>query len=206
MSLDMLAPERCLLTVVDVQNDFCHEKGAYAQLGHRVDMAAAVVPNIEKVLGLARLAGIPTVFVRGAHSEWTDEPAWVQRGSAGSVVDMDRVPVVRAGTWGADYYRLEPQPDELELIKHRYSAFAYTPLELIMRAKHASTIVITGVSTPVCVHSTARDALFAGFVPVVVEEGTAAHSVEGHEQALADIRNFIGHVVTLGDLEETWQG
>jgi ureidoacrylate peracid hydrolase len=199
-----LAAERCLLAVVDVQNDFCHPDGAYAQLGQPVELMAGVVPAIERLLGVARRTGVPRVFVRVTHSEWTDDPAWLARGAGGPVLDIERIPITRAGTWGAEFYGIEPRPDELVLTKHRYSAFAYTPLALAMRAKGASTIVLAGVATQVCVHATARDALFAGFLPVVVEDATASITEEAHRRALADITSFIGRVVSIADLERAW--
>lgn len=203
--LDFLTRERCLLAVIDVQNDFCHEQGAYAQLGHPVDMARGVVPNIRKVLQLAREVGVPRVLVRVAHSEWTDDPAWLERGGSGPVLDIKRTPIAREGTWGSEFYELEPEPGDMVLSKHRYSAFVHTPLQLYMRAKGATTIVLVGVATNVCVAATARDALHAGFLPVIAEEGTAAHDADAHEHALADIRSFVGPVVGIADLESAWR-
>jgi ureidoacrylate peracid hydrolase len=204
MVKEALDPSRCLLAVIDVQNDFCHEEGAYARMGHRVDLAAAVVPTVRKTLDLAREAGVPRVLVRVAHSGWTDDPAWCERGAAGSILDLERTPIAREGTWGAEFYEVEPDPDARVLTKHRYSAFVHTPLELYLRAAGASTIVLVGLATNVCVHATARDALHAGFLPVVVEDATASYSLEAHERALEDIRSFIGRVATVADLHDAW--
>jgi len=203
---DVLDPVRCLLAVIDVQNDFCHEDGAYARMGHPVGMAAAAVEGIRAALDLARRVDVPRVVVRVAHSPWTDDPAWAARGAAGSVLDVVRVPVAREGTWGAEFFGIEPDPDAMVLTKHRYSAFVHTPLELYLRARGATTIVLAGVATNVCVHATARDALHAGFLPVVLEDATAAHSAEAHERALEDVRSFIGRVATVADLERAWGG
>jgi ureidoacrylate peracid hydrolase len=64
---DELDPSRCLLAIIDVQNDFCHEGGAFARMGHPVGMAAAVVPSIRKTLHIVRQAEVPRVLVRVAH-------------------------------------------------------------------------------------------------------------------------------------------
>jgi ureidoacrylate peracid hydrolase len=202
---DILDPVRCLLAVIDVQNDFCHDEGAFARMGHPVRLAAAVVPSIRRALDLAREADVPRVFVRVVHSPWTDDPAWTLRGAAGSIIDLDRVPVAREGTWGAEFFELEPDPDARVMTKHRYSAFAHTPLELYLRARGATTIVLAGVATNVCVHATARDGLHAGFVPVVLEDACASHSAKAHADALADIRGFIGRVASVTDLERAWR-
>jgi ureidoacrylate peracid hydrolase len=201
---DVLDPERCLLAVIDVQNDFCHPDGAFARMGHRVDMAGAAVAGIRAALEAARSAEVPRVIVRVTHSPWTDDPAWAARGSAGSMIDVVRVPVAREGTWGAELFGIEPDPDARVLTKHRYSAFVHTPLELYLRARGATTIVLAGVATNVCVHATARDALHAGFLPVVLEDATAAHTPEAHERALDDVRGFLGRVATVADLETAW--
>jgi ureidoacrylate peracid hydrolase len=190
--------------VVDFQNDFCHEDGAIARLGQDVSGARALLPNIEALLAAAREAGVPRVYVRVAHSEWTDAPVWHARGSMGAILDVARVPIAREGTWGAALYALEAQPDELVLTKHRYSAFAHTPLRLVMQARGATHIVLAGVQTNVCIHGTARDAVQDGFVPVVVEDCVAAGTELEHDTALADIRQRMGTVTTLEELRAGW--
>jgi ureidoacrylate peracid hydrolase len=112
--------------------------------------------------------------------------------------------VAREGTWGAELYALDARPDELVLTKHRYSAFAHTPLRLVMQAKGATHIVLAGVQTNVCIHGTARDAVQDGFVPVVVEDCVAAGTDLEHETALADIRQRMGTVTTLDELRAGW--
>jgi ureidoacrylate peracid hydrolase len=197
-------PAHCLLAIVDLQNDFCHEDGAIEQLGQDTSGARALRPNLEALLEGARAAGVPRVFVRVAHSEWTDGPAWHSRGGLSGILDVRRIPVAREGTWGAELYAIEPREDELVLTKHRYSAFAHTPLELVMQARGATHIVLAGVQTNVCIHSTARDAVQEGFVPVVVEDCVAAATAIEHETALADIRQRMGFVTTLDEVLTAW--
>jgi ureidoacrylate peracid hydrolase len=199
-----LEPGRCLLAVVDYQNDFCHEDGAISRLGQDVSAARALLPRLETLIGAARAAGVPRVFVRVAHSEWTDAPVWHARGAMGSILDVTAIPVAREGTWGAELYAFEPQPDELVLTKHRYSAFAHTPLRLVMQARGATHIVLAGVQTNVCIHGTARDAVQDGFVPVVVEDCCAAGTELEHQTALADIGQRMGTVTTLEALQAAW--
>ncbi len=197
-------PARCLLALVDFQNDFCHEDGAISRLGQDTSGARALLPRIEALLALARDAGVPRVHVHVVHSEWTDAPAWRARGGGGQILDVARIPVVERGTWGAEPYGVEPRDDELVLVKHRYSAFAYTPLRIVMQARGATHLLLAGVQTNVCIHATARDAVHDGFVPVVVEDCVAAGTPLEHETALADIRQRMGQVVGLSDLRAGW--
>lgn len=192
-------PRRAALVIIDYQNDFCHEDGAIAKMGHPVEPSAAIRPQVAALLEAARSAGVPRIFVRVAHSEWTDTPAWTERGS-GSF----HVPVVREGTWGAEFFQLDPRPDELILTKHRYSAFLHTPLKLALEAKGVSSIVLAGVQTDVCVHATARDAMQEGFVPVVVEDCVATRDRESHDAALNDISARVGFVTKLSDIQALW--
>ena len=199
-----LDPARCLVALVDFQNDFCHEDGAISRLGQDTSGARVLLPKIEALLALARDAGVPRVHVHVVHSEWTDAPAWHDRGGGGQILDVARIPVVARGSWGAEPYGIEPQADELVLIKHRYSAFAYTPLQLVMQARGASHLLLAGVQTNVCIHATSRDAVQDGFVPVVVEDCVAAGTPLEHETALADIRQRMGRVVSLAELRAAW--
>jgi ureidoacrylate peracid hydrolase len=187
------------LVIVDYQNDFCHEDGAIAQIGQDPGPSAAILPQVTDLLETARIAGVPRIFVRVAHSEWTDTPAWTGRGSGAF-----HAPVVREGTWGAEFYGIAPGPDELVITKHRYSAFLYTPLRLALEAKRATSLVIAGVQTDVCVHATARDACQEGFVPVVVEDCVATRNESAHGEALEDIRTRIGLVRKLSDIQAAW--
>ena len=199
-----LPPDHCLLAVVDFQNDFCHEDGAIARLGQDTSGARALLPSIEALIDTARAAGVPRVYVRVAHSEWTDAPVWHARGGNRGILDVARIPVAREGTWGAELYALQARADELVLTKHRYSAFAHTPLRLVMQARGATHIVLAGVQTNVCIHASARDAVQDGFFPVVVEDCVAAGTALEHDTALADIRQRMGATVTLADLRAAW--
>jgi ureidoacrylate peracid hydrolase len=199
-----LEARETVLIVVDYQNDFCHEQGVIAKLGQSTRRAREILPSIQELLSAARTADVPRIFVRVAHSPWTDTPEWMGRGAGGTIIDAERRPIAREGTWGAELYELVPQPDDLVLTKHRYSAFAHTPLALILQAQRSRTVTIAGVQTNVCVHATARDAVQNGFIPVVVEDCVAAGTDLEHQVALEDIRTRVGKVVTLEDVRRSW--
>lgn len=193
-----------VLVVVDYQNDFCHENGAIEKLGQPTESARGLLPQILALIELARANEVPRVFVRVAHSEWTDTPAWTRRGAGGNILDTQKIPVAREGTWGADFYGFTPQADELVITKHRYSAFAHTPLKLVLQAREAQHVLLAGVQTNVCIHSTARDAVQEGFHPVVIEDCCGTGTDVEQEVALNDIRARIGSVVSLDALKQAW--
>lgn len=200
----MLAAGRCAVVIVDVQNDFCHEDGATARMGQDVTQAQAIVPDIEALAAAARRHGVPVVFVCTAHSHWFDTPGWRRRGRAGRTLDVDRTPITEEGTWGAELYGVAPRDEDLVLTKHRYSGFAYTPLELVLRAKRRDTVLLGGTRTNVCVEHTAMDALIRGFDPVLVRECVAADGAVRQDAAFEEFTDHVGAVVSRSQVEQAW--
>jgi ureidoacrylate peracid hydrolase len=194
----------CALVVVDVQNDFCHEDGAFATLGPDVSRLQAVVPAIESLLELAHAESVPVIHLVTTHGPWSDSPSWRRRGLAGATLDVERTPFLQPGTWGAEMYRLVPGEDDLVIEKHRYSGFAYTPLELALQAKERDTILLAGVTTHACVEATAFDAISRGVFPVLVEDCVATTSDPLASSAHRDFKELLGAVVSLPDLAAAW--
>jgi ureidoacrylate peracid hydrolase len=190
------------LIVVDVQNDFCHADGAAARMGLDVGRVQAVVPRIVELIELARTHDVPRIYLRGEHNQWFDSPTWVARGAAGRSIHVETIPYVRSGTWGADFFVVSPTPDELVIVKHRYSGFAFTPLELALQTLQADTILLAGTSTHVCVEATARDAIMRGYRPVAVSDCVASGQQDLHEAALRDMAEYLGPVATLNEVRE----
>lgn len=202
--MEHLLPERCALVVVDVQNDFCHPEGAFSLVGHDTSTARAVLEPIERLRDQAHTVEVPVILVRVAHSPWTNDPAWRDRFLGLPEDRRPQGPVAAEGTWGAEFYGFEPDARDLVITKHRYSAFSHTPLPLVLRAVGASTLVITGVQTEVCVLSTARDALDHGILPVVVSDAVATTDPAAHDAALQSVRVRMGPVVGTEDIIEEW--
>lgn len=201
-----LAADRCAVVIVDVQNDFCHEDGATARMGQDVTQAQSIVSEIEALATAARRYGVPVVFVKTTHSHWFDTPGWRERGRAGTTLDVERAPITEDGSWGAQLYGVVPHADDLVLTKHRYSAFAYTPLELVLHAKGCETVLLGGTRTNVCVEHTAMDALIRGLRPVLVLECVAAAGEVGQAGALEEFTDHIGAVLSRSQVERAWAG
>lgn len=200
----ILDPKTSALVVVDVQNDFCHSDGAAAKMGLDISAVQEAVPKILELVGLARDAGVPRIYLRGEHSHWFNTDVWLRRGAKGNSIDAPKVPIVEAGSWGAEFFEVDPQPDELVVTKHRYSGFAYTPLELALQTLHTTNLVLCGTATNVCVEATARDAIMRGFYPVVVTDCVASGSADLHDAALKDMAEFLGAVVSLEQVRDSW--
>jgi ureidoacrylate peracid hydrolase len=198
---ERIDPRKTALVVVDVQNDFCHSDGAHGKLGGDLSAAQRMVPQLNLLVDAARGAGAQVIWIRTNHDErTTSKVAWEQRQRRRPGAEQICIP----GSWGADFYGVEPVPGEAIVTKHRYSAFVNTDLELLLRSRGIETVIVTGVATNVCVESTARDAFMRDYYVVLVDDCSAAYSPERHTSTLNNIAEQFGLVVKSAEIFETW--
>lgn len=195
---ELVLPAKSAVLVVDVQNDFCRPEGALGKAGQPTDDAMAMLPDLQALLSAARKAGAPVIFIRTIHEAATDSAAWTWR-MAGAVGNC-----CRKDTWGAEFTEVAPLPDEPVVIKHRYSAFINTRLDSVLRTLKIENLIMTGVSTNVCVESTARHGYMLDYHIVFLSDCTAAYSREEHEGALYNMRTHFGVVATSQDVIAQW--
>lgn len=196
-------PARCVLLVVDLQNDFCDPQGSAAAGGADLTAVAQMVPRLEALVETARAGGVPVVFVRTEHDPSNDSFAWINRRLEEPTASASRG-TTRTGSWGAGYFRLTPLPGEPVVIKHRYSAFAGTSLDLTLRTLGVTSLLVCGVATEVCVESTVRDGLFAEYLVGAVGDCCASYDVEAHAASLRAISASFGIVVDSERLAGVW--
>lgn len=190
-SLFQFNPSKAALVVVDVQNDFCHEKGAFgthkkSDLTHVQTAVAALRAFIDEWRG----RGLPVIFIQTIHSPWTDSPSWLQR-MEGKAKDMTICP---PGSWGSEFYRVCPQENDCVVVKHRYSAFFETNLDLILRSRGIEHLLIAGVATNVCVETTVGDAFNRNYNVVLIENCCGAFERGEHEAAVHNVGRYFGRV------------
>lgn len=197
---EILLGTRTALMVVDVQNDYCHPEGALAKGGADVSGIPAMVPHLRRILDAARRFGRQVIFVQTIHEDATDSELWKMRAS-GAMRN-----VCRPGTWGMQFYAVAPAPGEIVVHKHKYSGFINTRLDSVLRAKKIETLLIAGVSTNVCVESTARDAFMLDYRVLLLEDACASYNSAAHEMTLRNIADYFGSVVATDEVLRVWQG
>jgi ureidoacrylate peracid hydrolase len=190
-SLELEANNSCLL-VIDVQNDYCHEQGAFGQMGIPLENIQRSVQRLIPFIDEVRRAGVMVIFIRNQHSEWDDSPTWLSRRRRRGAQKI--VPVCVEGTWGTEFYQVRPTPADRVVIKHRYSAFIDTDLDVILRSRKVSSLLLAGIATNVCVESTARHGFMKDYQVTLVEDCCAASSLEEHQGTLLNISKFFGDV------------
>jgi ureidoacrylate peracid hydrolase len=196
---ELIRPAKTAVIVVDVQNDFCRPEGALGKAGQPTGAAMAMLPNLQSLLTAARAAGTPVIFIQTIHEAATDSEAWTWR--LGGVVGG----CCRKDTWGAEFTEVAPLPDEPVVIKHRYSAFINTRLDSVLRTLKIENLIMTGVSTNVCVESTARQGYMLDYNIVFLSDCTAAYSQEEHDISLYNMRTHFGVVATSNDVIAAWK-
>jgi nicotinamidase-related amidase len=194
-----IVPGRTALVLVDLQNDFLHERGWYATSGVDIAHMRRVVEPTRRLVAAARTAEVPVIWTLHGFRDATD---------AGPFFELRpflRDGGLRRGTWGFQVYdELTPDDEDWLVEKNRLSAFFNTNLELILRGLGAETVLIAGVLTNQCIAATSKDAMFRDFKPIVVKECTGTTLPHLHEPALEMVRVGWGEVrgleATIADL------
>ena len=199
---EKVAPEHTAVIVIDVQNDFCHNDGVQSKRGMNTSLVQGIVPRLSEFLTEARKYNALVIFVRMICTECSISPVSMER-SMKFPEHLRFFPL--EGTWGAEFYQVSPQDDDCVVTKHRYSSFQGTSLELILRSRGISTLVITGVATPTCVESTARDGYMKEFFVILPEDCVAGRSIEEHNAALSITEKFFGQVVASKEIVSAWR-
>ena len=202
----LLPPERVdpatsRLLVIDVQNDFCAEGGWFDQPANDLTLIHDAVDRIVGFIDVARRTGVPPIFVRAIYDRIYLSPPMLER-HARNGLGVDHC---REGTWGAEFFRVEPAEGELVFTKHRYSAFKDTELNAYLRAQRVENLILSGITSNVCVESTARDAYMMDYHVVFLSDASATRSSEAHESTLDNIRRAFGIVATTDEVIEAWR-
>ncbi|MFQ5872516.1 MAG: cysteine hydrolase family protein [Dehalococcoidia bacterium] len=202
----MVDPKKALLMVVDMQNDFVSEKGALAKGGEDVSQIQEMVPTLLRLIERARAIEIPIMYLKNTHSRWDESVSWRDVKKVAGGEGRGAYSTTLEGTWGAEFYEgISPRPEERVIIKHRYSGFVATELDLILRSLQIENIIIVGVATNLCVETTARDGFMIGYNIVVVEDCTGSTHPELHLSGLESIRRYFGTVTSSQQLFAVWE-
>jgi ureidoacrylate peracid hydrolase len=190
------------LVVVDMQNAFASKKGMLDLAGADISGAPGVVQSIRAILDAARPAGIPVVYLQmGYRADLSDSggPASPNWHKELGIRMMNCRPelkgkLVTVGSWDFEIVdELKPRPEDLVVVKTRYSGFAHTALDTQLQKRGIRFLFFTGIATNVCVESTLRDAFFLDYWPILITDAAmAAGSTAMHDATVHNVENFFG--------------
>ena len=191
--LNSLAPARTALLVIDMQRDFLLPEGYAAQAGLDIAPLVATILPIEKLLVVGRKAGLLIVHTREGHlPDLSDCPPYkLERSRRAGAEIGSKGPLGRLlvrGEFGHDFVEtLRPLEREIVIDKPGYSAFAHTGLQQVLTKRGIETLILTGVTTEVCVSSTLRAAIDLGYRCITVGDACASSDLGLHKASLAMI-------------------
>ena len=203
---DKCSPPVTALVIVDMVNDFVHPQGLTAvRSGRSVDAGRAAIGPIGALAGAARAAAVPVVYVQ--HSTLPGNAShsgpWMDARGRATYSALD---ICLEGSWGQQVVdELAPGDGDAAVKKHRYSGFAGTGLDDLLRGWNRETIVVCGVSTNVCVESTARQGFDLDYYVVIPEDACASWDPRLHEAALATARHRYATVCPTSDVIAIWE-
>lgn len=178
--------DKTAFMIIDMQRDFCAVGGFGESLGNDITPTASIIPTVRKLLDAAREKKMTIIHTREGHrADLSDLPPAKKRRSTaiGEEGPMGRI-LIR-GEYGHDIVdELQPIEGEIVLDKPGKGAFYQTDLHLILQNKGIESLILCGVTTHVCVHTTVREANDRGYECLVIEDGTAAFDIRDQEAAI----------------------
>jgi ureidoacrylate peracid hydrolase len=201
---------RTAAIVVDMQHAFLSPGGMFAEAGYDISGAPACIANNALLLPALRAAGVTIVYLKMSYNkDYSDSggPGSPNYHKELGLALMQAKPekwgaYVTEGTWDEQIVEdIAPQPGDIVVRKQRYSGFAGTNLDMILKTHGIQYCLYTGVATNVCVETTLRDGFLLDYWPIMVADACNNSGPEHNRLATEwNVEHAFGWVTTTEDL------
>jgi ureidoacrylate peracid hydrolase len=190
------------LLVIDMQNAFLDDRGSMVRRGFDTNRLRAAVKPCGRLISAARASQVPIIQTRYVYrADYRDAGVRVREILPNTITTES----LAAGSWDVEIVdALAPSGDDIVIDKNRPSAFIGTSLDLMLRGQGITSVVICGITTNICVESTARDASQFDYRTFVVSDATAEMEQSRHDHAINTLGFLFARIVTVDEVADAW--